>query len=62
MAALVNGTMVLYLDANDISASGGGRFSDGILPLLAVAQNRGLSADEPKPPMSTSPRDIPTTP
>ena len=46
MAALVNGTMVRYLDANDISAFGGGHFSDGIPPLLAVAQDRGLSADE----------------
>ena len=46
MASLVNGTMVRYLDANDISAFGGGHFSDGIPPLLAVAQDRGLSADD----------------
>lgn len=46
MAALVNGTMVRYLDANDISSFGGGHFSDGIPPLLAVAQQRGASADE----------------
>ena len=46
MGALVNGTMVRYLDANDISAFGGGHFSDGIPPLLAVAQNRGLSAGD----------------
>ena len=46
MASLVNGTMVRYLDANDISAFGGGHFSDGIPPLLAVAQDRGLSAND----------------
>ncbi len=44
MAALVNGTMVRYLDANDISSFGGGHFSDGIPPLLALAQDRALSA------------------
>ena len=44
MASLVNGTMVRYLDANDISSFGGGHFSDGIPPLLAVAEDRGLSA------------------
>ena len=46
MAALVNGTMIRYLDANDISSFGGGHFSDGIPPLLAVAQQRGASANE----------------
>ena len=46
MASLVNGTMVRYLDANDISSFGGGHFSDGIPPLLAVAQDRGLSAGD----------------
>ena len=46
MASLVNGTMVRYLDANDISSFGGGHFSDGIPPLLAVAEDRGLSAGD----------------
>ena len=46
MASLVNGTMVRYLDANDISSFGGGHFSDGVPPLLAVAQDRGLSAGD----------------
>ena len=46
MASLVNGTMVRYLDANDISSFGGGHFSDGIPPLLAVAQDSGLSAGD----------------
>ena len=46
MAALVNGTMIRYLDANDISSFGGGHFSDGVPPLLAVAQQRGASANE----------------
>ena len=46
MAALVNGAMVRYLDANDISSFGGGHFSDGVPPLLAVAQQRGASADD----------------
>ncbi len=46
MAALVNGTMVRYLDANDISAFGGGHFSDGTPPLLAVAQHRSLTAND----------------
>ena len=46
MASLVNGTMVRYLDANDISSFGGGHFSDGIPPLLAVAQDRGMSAGD----------------
>ena len=32
MASLVNGTMVRYLDANDISSFGGGHFSDGVPP------------------------------
>ena len=45
MAALVNGAMVRYLDANDISSFGGGHFSDGVPPLLAVAQRRGASVD-----------------
>ena len=46
MASLVNGTMVRYLDANDISSFGGGHFSDGIPPLLAVAEDRGHSAGD----------------
>ncbi len=46
MASLVNGTMTRYLDANDISSFGGGHFSDGVPPLLAVAQNERLSADD----------------
>ena len=46
MASLVNGTMVRYLDANDISSFGGGHFSDGIPPLLAVSEDRGLSAGD----------------
>ena len=46
MASLVNGTMVRYLDANDISSFGGGHFSDGIPPLMAVAEDRGLSAGD----------------
>ena len=46
MASLVNGTMARYLDANDISSFGGGHFSDGIPPLLAVAEDRGLSAGD----------------
>ena len=49
MASLVNGTMVRYLDANDISSFGGGHFSDGIPPLLAVAEDRGHSAGDPGP-------------
>ena len=46
MASLVNGTMVRYLDANDISSFGGGHFSDGVPPLLAVSEGRGLSAGD----------------
>ena len=46
MASLVNGTMVRYLDANDISSFGGGHFSDGVPPLLAVSEDRGLSAGD----------------
>ena len=44
MASLVNGAMVRYLDANDISSFGGGHFSDGVPPILAVAQQRRASA------------------
>ena len=46
MASLVNGTMVRYLDANDISSFGGGHFSDGVPPLLAVSEDKGLSAGD----------------
>ena len=46
MASLVNGTMVRYLDANDISSFGGGHFSDGVPPLLALAQDRRRSAND----------------
>ena len=47
LAALVNSTMVRYLDANDISAlSGGGHFSDGTLALVALAEMHRRSGDE----------------
>ena len=48
-AALVNGTMVRYLDANDIMLEPGGRgghFSDATPSLLAMAEKHGRSADE----------------
>ena len=48
-AALVNGTMVRYLDANDIMLAPGGRgghFSDATPSLLAMAETHGRSADE----------------
>ncbi len=48
-AALVNGTMVRYLDANDILFEPGGRgghFSDATPSLLAMAEKHGRSADE----------------
>ncbi len=48
-AALVNGTMVRYLDANDILYEPGGRrghFSDATPSLLAMAEKHGRSADE----------------
>ena len=48
-AALVNGTMVRYLDANDILLAPGGRgghFSDATPSLLAMAEKHGRSADE----------------
>ena len=50
LAALVNGTMVRYLDANDIYlfSRGGpsGHFSDGTPALLAVAEKYGRSGEE----------------
>ena len=49
-AALVNGTMVRYLDANDIFAPSpgreGGHFSDVIPALAALAEARALDANE----------------
>ena len=48
-AALVNGTMVRYLDANDILLAPGGRgghFSDATPSLLAMAEKHGRSVDE----------------
>ena len=48
-AALVNGTMVRYLDANDILYEPGGRgghFSDATPSLLAMAEKHRRSADE----------------
>ncbi len=48
-AALVNGTMVRYLDANDILYEPGGRgghFSDATPSLLAMAEKHSRSADE----------------
>ena len=48
-AALVNGTAVRYLDANDILLAPGGRgghFSDATPSLLAMAEKHGRSADE----------------
>ena len=48
-AALVNGTMVRYLDANDILLAPGGRgghFSDATPSLLAMAEKHGSSADD----------------
>ena len=48
-AALVNGTMVRYLDANDIllaPGGSGGHFSDATPSLLAMAEKHGRSADE----------------
>jgi 2-methylcitrate dehydratase len=50
LAALVNGTMVRYLDANDIFvlSYGGasGHFSDGTAGLLALAERYGRSGEE----------------
>ena len=50
LAALANGTMVRYLDANDVFvlSRGGpsGHFSDGTPGLLAVAEQYGRSAEE----------------
>lgn len=50
LAALTNGTMVRYLDANDVfvSSRGGpsGHFSDGTPGLLAVAEQCRSSAEE----------------
>ena len=47
MAALVNGTMVRYLDANDISAlRAGGHFSDGTPALIAIAEKHQRSGKE----------------
>ena len=50
VAALVNGTMVRYLDANDIFAPTpgreGGHFSDVIPALAALAEARGHDANE----------------
>jgi 2-methylcitrate dehydratase len=50
LAALVNGTMVRYLDANDIFvlSRGGssGHFSDGTAGLLALAEQHRLSGEE----------------
>ncbi len=50
LAALVNGTMVRYLDANDIYlySRGGpsGHFSDGTPALLALAEKYGRSGEE----------------
>jgi len=50
LAALVNGTMVRYLDANDIYvfSRGGpsGHCSDGTPALLALAEKHGRSGDE----------------
>ena len=48
-AALVNGAMVRYLDANDILYEPGGRgghFSDATPSLLAMAEKHGRSAEE----------------
>ena len=48
-AALVNGTAVRYLDANDILFEPGGRgghFSDATPSLLAMAEKHGRSAEE----------------
>lgn len=50
LAALVNGTMARYLDANDIVARAGdtdsGHFSDALPALLALAERHGRSGDE----------------
>ncbi|GIX49159.1 MAG: MmgE/PrpD family protein [Candidatus Tectimicrobiota bacterium] len=50
LAALVNGTMVRYLDANDIFASRGGsdtgHFSDAVPALLALAERHRHSGKE----------------
>jgi len=50
LAALVNGTMVRYLDANDIFVSSqngvSGHFSDGTAALLALAERYGRSGEE----------------
>lgn len=50
LAALVNGTMVRYLDANDIVARTGnndsGHFSDAIPALLAVAEQHDRSGSD----------------
>ena len=48
-AALVGGTMVRYLDANDIFApgeGGGGHYSDAIPALIALAEMQGASGKE----------------
>ncbi len=48
-AALVNGTMVRYLDANDIMIEAGGsagHFSDATPSLLAMAEKHGRTAEE----------------
>jgi 2-methylcitrate dehydratase len=50
LAALVNGTMVRYLDANDIFVLGrggaSGHFSDGTSGLLALAEQYRRSGEE----------------
>jgi 2-methylcitrate dehydratase len=50
LAALVNGTMVRYLDANDIfvlnRGGSSGHFSDGTPGLLALAEQHRLSGEE----------------
>ncbi len=50
LAALVNGTMARYLDANDIVARAGdtdsGHFSDALPALLALAERHGRSGEE----------------
>ncbi len=50
LAALVNGTMIRYLDANDIVArdsdSDSGHFSDAVPALIALAERHNRSAEE----------------
>jgi len=50
LAALVNGTMVRYLDANDIfvlrRGGASGHFSDGTAALLALAERHRRSGEE----------------